>query len=317
MVRSAAPEDPFILLLNPRAGAGRAAARRAELTLALRRAGARFETRLTRGPGDATLRVRDAIREGAAGVAVVGGDGTLSEAAGGFFDADGALLETTMWLGPLPCGTGSDFRKTLGLGRDPHESVAHLLRARPRPVDLGYLRYVDDDGRPAGRAFLNIASCGLGGLVDRAVNSGPKWIGGTPAFFLGTLRAMTRYRNRRVRVTLDHGEPREMSILNLAVANGRFFGGGMEIAPRAKLDDGLFEVVALTVERLPAQLALTPHLYRGTLLGREGVFYERASHVVVEPADSGGPVLLDVDGEAPGALPGTFELHPGALSLRG
>ena len=314
---STVDDEPFILLLNPRAGAGRAGARREELEGALHRAGARFETWLTAGPGDATQLVRKAIAQGAPGVAVVGGDGTLSEAVGGFFDEAGHAVKTPMWLGPLPCGTGGDFRKTLGLGRDPTESVAHLLAAQPRRIDLGYLRHVDDDGRPAGRAFLNIASCGIGGLVDRLVNDGPKWMGGTPAFFLGTMRAMLRYRNRRVRIQLDDGEPRQASILNLAVANGRFFGGGMEIAPRAQLDDGLFEVVGVESPGVLSQLAQTPHIYRGTLLGREGITYARAAKVVVEPADHGGPILLDVDGEAPGALPATFEMHAGALSLRG
>jgi len=316
-VSTSANEEPFILLLNPRAGAGRAGARRGELEEVLRQAGAHFETWLTTAPGDATQLVRKAIAEGAPGVAVVGGDGTLSEAAGGYFDEEGQVVDTETWLGPLPCGTGGDFRKTLGLGRDPVASVAHMMAATPRRIDLGYLRHVDDEGEPAGRAFLNIASCGVGGLVDRLVNEGPKWMGGAPAFFLGTLRALSRYTNRRVSIRLDDGEPREASILNLAVANGRFFGGGMQVAPQAELDDGLFDVVGVESEGLWQQLAQTPHLYRGTLLGRKGISYARAKQVVVEPADEGGPILLDVDGEAPGALPARFEMHARALPLRG
>lgn len=309
--------DRFLLLVNPRAGAGRAKKRLPALERALREADARFETAFTRGPGDAAAQVREALRAGLAGVAVVGGDGTLNEAVNGFFEPDGTPIRTEAWLGPLPCGTGGDFRKTIGLGRDPAAMVTRMMWSRPRPIDVGWLEFRDHEGRQAARAFLNIASFGIGGLVDKMVDEGPKWIGGTSAFLLGSLRALARYRRRRVRITVDDGPPRETEVLNVAVANGQFFGGGMHIAPEAQLDDGLFDVVGLEEMSLAEQAALTPHIYRGTLLGRPGVTHVRGRRVVAEPADFQGPVLLDVDGEAPGALPATFEVRPGAVRLRG
>jgi len=271
---------------------------------------------MTRGPGDATRLVREAIAGGVAGVAVVGGDGTLNEAVNGFFDEEGTALETEAWLGPLPCGTGGDFRKTLGVSRDAAAMVTRMLWSRPRRVDVGWLRYRDHEDRPAARAFVNIASFGIGGLVDEMVNAGPKWMGGTPAFLLGSLRAIRRYRNRKVRVTVDDQPAREAEVLNVAVANGQFFGGGMHVAPTAEIDDGLFDVVGLECGSLVEQTRLAPHLYRGTLLGREGVTHTRGKRVVAEPADWHGPVLVDVDGEAPGALPATFEMREGAVRLR-
>jgi len=309
--------ERFLLVVNPRAGAGRAKKRIPELQDALREARAQFDTALTRGPGDATRIVREAIRAGLAGVAVVGGDGTLNEAVNGFFDENGALIETDAWLGPLPCGTGGDFRRTLGISKDVSAMVTRMMWARPRRIDVGWLEFRDDQGQDARRAFLNIASFGMGGLVDRLVNDGPKWIGGTPAFLLGSLRAMARYEKRRVKLTVDDEEPRITQIVNVAVANGQFFGGGMHIAPEAEIDDGLFDIVGLEDMSLVHQAALAPHLYRGTLLGRPGVTLTRAKRMVAEPADWGGPVLLDVDGEAPGALPASFELRPAAVRLRG
>lgn len=306
----------FVVVVNPRAGAGAAKQKLPALQDALREAGAAFELVLTRHAGDATTQVRDALRRGVGGVAVVGGDGTLNEAVNGFFDADGAPVAPDAWLGPLPCGTGGDFRRTVGIPKEVAAMVTKMMWARPRPVDVGWLRFKDHEGADAHRAFMNIASFGMGGLVDTLVNEGPKWIGGRAAFLLGSFRAMARYTNRKVRITLDDGEPRETEILNMAVANGQYFGGGMHIAPEAKIDDGLFDVVGLENLGRVGATALTPHLYRGTILSREGVTFARAKKIVAEPADYRGPVLLDVDGEAPGALPATFEIRSGALRLR-
>lgn len=309
-------DEPFLLVANPRAGAGSVERRLPELRRSLEAAGARFDVALTQGPRDATRLVREALREGTKGIAVVGGDGTLSEAVNGFFDDEGESIAPDAWIGPLPCGTGGDFRRTLGISRRTEPMVTRMLWARPRRVDVGRMTFVADDGSPDHRMFINIASFGLSGVVDRVVNDGPKWVGGTPAFLLGTVRAMARYENQRVRLTLDDKAPREVSILNCAIANGRYFGGGMQIAPRAEIDDGLFDVVTLELSRREALLS-TADVYRGTHLENDNVSFDRATRVHAEPVDPKERVLLDIDGEAPGALPATFEIRPRALLLRG
>ncbi len=308
-------ETPFVLVVNPRAGAGAAAARLPALRAALENAGARFDVALTEAPRDATRLVREALEGGAAGVAVVGGDGTLNEAVNGFFDENGDPIAPDAWLGPLPCGTGGDFRRTLGISRRIDPMVTRMLWARPRRVDVGWMTFVDHEGREAQRAFINIASFGMSGMVNRIVNEGPKWMGGTPAFLLGTFRALARYENQPVRLTLDDGEPIVHEVLTVAVANGRFFGGGMQIAPRAEIDDGAFDVVILSHTPL-GSLRLTGDIYRGAHLTRDGVSFSRARRVRAEPVRSGEPVLIDLDGEAPGSLPATFELRERALLLR-
>ncbi len=309
-------EEPFVLVVNPRAGAGTAAERLPALRKALEEAGARFEVALTEGPRDATRIVREALSSGAAGVAVVGGDGTLNEAVNGFFDDEGNPVAEDAWLGPLPCGTGGDFRRTLGISRRIDPMVTRMLWARPRRVDVGWLTFVDDAGEPAQRAFINIASFGMSGLVDRVVNESPKWMGGTPAFFLGTVRAIARYKNQAVRLTVDDGDPIVEDVLTVAVANGRFFGGGMQVAPRAQIDDGLFDVVTLSLSPV-GSLALTTEIYRGAHLERPGVSFTRGRRVRAEPVREGEKVLIDLDGEAPGALPATFEIKERAILLRG
>lgn len=311
------PDRPFLLVVNPHAGAGRAGARLPKLAAALRAEGGRFDVARTQGPDHAGELVRDALRAGVPGVAVVGGDGTVNEALNGFFDAQCEPVAPDAWLAPLPCGTGGDFRRTLGVSRRTDAMAARMMAARVRSIDVGLLRYHARDDSRAHRFFLNIASFGIGGLVDELVNDTPKWMGGTPAFLLGTLRAMRRYRNQRVRIRLDDGAARETRVLNCAVANGQYFGGGMHIAPKARIDDGAFDVVGLEPTSLVQQTRLTPHLYRGTLLDKPGVTWTRARRVHAEPVEPGEAVLLDVDGEAPGRLPAVFEMRPAALRLRG
>ncbi len=310
------------LVANPHAGAGRGAQVLPRVERALRDLGADVRVVRTAAPEDATRLVREALAAGTGGIAVVGGDGTLSEATNGFF-RDGVPIRKDAWLAPISAGTGGDFRKSLGAGNvgsggaTVEDVVGRMWRAPVRPIDVGRLRYVANDGTERERTFLNITSFGIGGLVDRLVNDAPKWMGGGPAFFAGTLRALARYTPQRVRVTVDERPPREAVITNIAVCNGRFFGGGMNVAPEAELDDGLFDVITMHALGLRAAARLTPRLYRGTHLGQEGVDHERGRVVIAEPVDPREHVLLDVDGEAPGRLPARFEIAPGALLLRG
>src|SRR5690606_7250009 len=130
--RRAAMDEPFLLVVNPRAGAGLAHQRLPALRKALEETGARFDVALTEAPRDATRIVREALREGMRGIAVVGGDGTLNEAVNGFFDEEGAPIAEDAWLGPLPCGTGGDLRRTLGISRRIDPMVTRMIWARPR-----------------------------------------------------------------------------------------------------------------------------------------------------------------------------------------
>ena len=216
-----------------------------------------------------------------------------------------------------PPEPGGDFRRSLELlSQDLDRAVEGLLEGQTKPLDLGLLSAVDFSGHPTQKLFVNIASFGLGGLVDQVVNRGPKWLGGRAAFALGTLRALLAYRDAAVRVRVDGQDFLEDRIINVAVANGRYFGGGMMIAPQAELDDGELDVVALTMTRLQS-VALTRAIYNGTHLRRPGVFHTRGRTIEAEPVSDRDEILIDLDGETPGKLPLTIKVLPGALQLRG
>jgi diacylglycerol kinase (ATP) len=269
----------------------------------------------TAGPGDAARLARDAAAESVDFTIVMGGDGTLNEVCQAYLDERGTPTAGPP-LGLVPVGTGGDFRKTLGLGQDLEANVAHLVTSEPRPIDLGILEAEGHDGKPVVRAFVNIMSFGLGGLTDRVVNAGPKWLGGKSAFLLGTLRALVAYRNAAVRVKVDGAIWLESPIVNVAVANGRFFGGGMQIAPEAEPGDGLFDVVALGDLTRLQTVGLTQHIYAGTHLGRPDISSTRGALVEAEALAPSAEVLIDMDGETPGRLPLRARIAKGALWIR-
>src|SRR5262249_14266831 len=159
-------------------------------------------------------------------VVALGGDGTVNEVVNGFFDGDQPIAPNAAF-GVLPSGSGGDFVKTLGTPRDLAAAARQLKASEPRPVDVGRLTCIASDGKQQTRHFINIASFGISGVVDKFVNQSSKPLGGTVAYAMATMRAGMSYKNPVVRLTLDGGPPREGPIYNVAVANGRFFGGGM------------------------------------------------------------------------------------------
>ncbi|MCA9772244.1 MAG: diacylglycerol kinase family lipid kinase [Myxococcales bacterium] len=302
------------MIVNPRSQGGQAGKDWPYLAERIRRSVA-FDEALTRAPGDATRLAREALRGGAERVIALGGDGTINEVVNGFFE-DGAPIAPHAAMGLVPYGTGGDFRKTVRVPKDLDDAVAILAADRRRTIDVGRLDLTTADGGRAVRMFVNIASFGMSGVVDRLVNKSKKRFGRL-SFLAATTRGMLRYDNQRVRITFDGNaaDALEMTINTVAVANGRYFGGGMHIAPRATIDDGLFDVVALELTAAQS-LKNIGAVYGGTHLGRRGVWHTRGARVVAEPIVAGERVLLDVDGEAPGALPATFEVRAGVLSLR-
>jgi YegS/Rv2252/BmrU family lipid kinase len=302
------------VLVNPQAGAGAARRKLPAIIRALEGRNTAHDIVETGGPGHATQLARSARADGVSVLVVVGGDGTLNEVAQAYLDEAGAPIAGPD-LAMIPAGTGGDFRKTLGIGESVEQAVAGLLSATPRALDLGIAEFTNDRGDEERRAFVNIASFGVSGRVDRMVNATPKWMGGRVAFALGTVRALSTYRNAPVSLTVD-GRPFYEGPVNVAaVANGRCFGGGMRIAPDADPHDGVLDVVVVGDVTFGESILRSPEIYKGAHIGKPKVFHTRGTRVVATPLGQ-EPVYIDTDGEAPGRLPLTVSLLPGALRFR-
>ena len=270
-----------------------------------------FEAHLTTGQGDAIDLARKALLKGAEQIVCVGGDGTLNEVVNGFMGEDGPIRPGAA-LAYIPRGTGCDFIRTVPIPKDLDRAMDLILESHARPIDLGQLRYRDHRGEPALRYFHNITSFGLGGEVDERVNRTTKAFGGFVSFIWATLISILIYDKKRIRIKMDNGLQQTVSSWNVVVANGQYQGGGMWVAPDARVDDGTFHVTVIGDLSLPEVFWHLPKLYNGKLLEVGKVSAFEAKKV---EADSDQQVLLDVDGEPLGALPGVIEIVPYALPL--
>jgi YegS/Rv2252/BmrU family lipid kinase len=285
----------------------------------LRGALGHVDTVFTDGPMAARRLTMEALKDGVDQVIAVGGDGTVNEVVNGFFER-GKPLNPEAVLVVLASGTGGDFRRTFRIPESIDEQIARLAHSTIHTIDLGRLTYRDDStGEEASRYFDNIASFGLSGLADKAVNSLKfgKRFGGKLAFQLGTFKALLAYRRQPVRIRVDDVFDAVVSVTTAAVCNGKYFGGGMKMAPHAEPDDGLFDVVIVRGVGSLELLLKSRTIYKGNHLKYDKVTVLRGRKVIAEPVHGHHhPVLLDVDGEAPGRLPATFEILPRAINLR-
>ena len=324
------------VVANPKAGAGAVEDDWGLMERLLRARIPELDYAFTEGPGHATLLAREALRAGWEMIVAVGGDGTLNEVVNGFYarpnleelyqigddgwmsrQRDGAPepIAPDAVLGVLPLGTGGDFRRTIGLMGGHSETIEHLSGQVTRPVDVGEVGFVDDDGNIAVRYFMNIASAGFSGAVDRIANNSWKGLGGKPSFLLATARAFARYKNVAVELRLDDTVEIADRMNNVVVANGEFFGGGMWIAPGAELDDGQFQVVIMGDLNRREVIGLFPGIYQGKHLQNKKIYRRRASRVAARATDS-RTAMLDIDGEAPGKLPALWTNHHRVLRLK-
>ncbi len=301
-----------VAVVNPKAANGATGRQWPRLAKLIGSALGQFTPVFTARSGDGTRLAHQAIEQGAELVVSVGGDGTHNEVLNGLFDSDG-LRNPEARLAVVPAGTGGDLRRSLGLPENQRQIVAHLAEGR-RLLDVGRLDFTTDQGQPGSRYFLNVSSCGVSGKVVEVVNRSGKWLGGRLSFALGSARALAGYRDQLIRLRLDGGAPRELSITALAVANGQYFGGGMRVAPAAEMDDGLFDVTIWKGFTLADFVLKSASLYSGSHLKLPGV---ESHHAKLVEAESPETVLIDLDGERPGCLPAAWHVLKGALWLQG
>jgi diacylglycerol kinase (ATP) len=307
------------VVVNPHSGGGRTRRDWKDIERNLRAAYPLMSVVATRKRGDATALVRAALREGHHEIVAVGGDGTINEAVNGFFDADGPIAPDAVF-GFVTSGTGGDFRKTFGIAAGHAAAIARLKTAPVKAVDIGRLSCLSRRGEPVVRYFINIGSFGLSGAVVDSVNRAriAKLFGGSFAFAFHSLAALMRYGERTVRIRVDGDYDEIASISTVAVANGQFFGGGMRVAPNARPDDGLFDVIIMGGTKKSRAMADMKQIYTGDHLKNPAVRALRGARVVAVPVAEtrGRPVLIELDGESAGRLPATFEILPRALNLR-
>lgn len=310
-----------LLVVNPKSGGGATGRTFGAMRTTIENALGQVEVAMTERSGHGIDLAREGALAGHPLVVAVGGDGTLHEVVNGLMQAKGsdygAGKAKDVRVGMIAQGTGGDFRKTLGLEHRLDKYLDALKSGRERSLDVGKFT----GGGKTGHYFVNILSAGMGGLVDRYVADAPRFLGGKAAYFGASLKALVNARlgNLRCKVTNDgKTDTRDVKSYMIAICNGRFFGGGMKVAPMAEVDDGKFEIVALGATSKIGFAMTSRAIYDGSHIGSAGNVHFRAEKIEIDLAndDARSAYLLDVDGEPMGGLPLRVEAVPKALTLR-
>jgi diacylglycerol kinase (ATP) len=236
---------------------------------------------------------------------VAGGDGTVQEAVDGLMPADGAVAEAAVAVVPL--GTGNDLARTLGVPLDPHDALRVLARGRIRTVDLVRARCGDRE-----RHLVNFAIGGFAGDVADRVTPDLRRRWGGLVYLRAALAGLPSLRRHRARLIVDGEASAPADVLAVVVANGRLLGGGIPVAPRAEVDDGRLDLVALRGD-VPARVPLTvARLLVGRHLDAAGVIWRRGRSIEIRSADS---MPFNGDGQPLGRGDAFFRVLPGALRV--
>jgi diacylglycerol kinase (ATP) len=320
-----------LVIANPSAGRGRTGRELPHLLSALRDGVGELDVVTTSRASQATDLATVAAAERRPLVVCLGGDGTLHEVVNGLMQArdgsrargDHARLPS---LGIIATGTGGDFGRALGIAPRVQDYLAAVGGGHERAVDVGLARFRGLDDRPTSRYWINVLSAGVGGFVDRYAATVPAFLGGRIGYAQAALRGIVVCRRVRLRCEVtwpdgSHGE-RLLDGHAVAICNGTTFGGGMRIAPMARPDDGLLEVIAMETRTRWRLVGRFLTVYAGTHTSEPGVRHFTCRTVRLEPLDAASPAPrhgvfpLDVDGEALGDVPLEVSLVAGALRVR-
>jgi diacylglycerol kinase (ATP) len=287
---------PWTVIVNPAAGRGRTRKLLPQVEAHAAAVGAKVTVSINGDAPEALAREAAAIGHD---LVACGGDGLVAMVAG-------VAADTGRRLAVVPTGAGNDFAR--GLGYDPKhplDAFGALEHGHDRVVDLG---------RVNGRWYTCVTASGFDAEANRWANT-VRRLSGTALYVAAVLRTLAVYQPHPFRLTVD-GDAHEIKAWLVAVGNGPSYGGGMNIAPAASLDDGLLDVTVVGEMTRLQMLVNFPKVFKGTHTSHPKVSTFRATRVELESLDTAVPMDIYADGERVGPLPATMEAVSGALTVR-
>lgn len=295
----------WLVIINPASGRADGGFGWRRLEHILREAGVSFDAVHTRHPGHGETLARQALHDGRRHILAVGGDGSVNEIVHGIMTA--GLADTReVTLAVAPTGTGNDWARSLGIGRNPNEIARAVVTDRTMLHDVGAIDFPGSDSPR--RWFINVAGAGYDAWVTEHV---PRPVPSAFTYLRIALAGLVRYRSPWFRISAD-GEQVEGKLLLAFVANARYCGNRMNVAPGARMDDGLFDLLAVQELSLLQVLPKLGKLYGGRILGDPAVRHLRAATVRIE---TDPPVAVQADGQIVGTTPAEFSLRLRALTV--
>lgn len=283
------------ILFNPAAGRGKAHRALREALEILNRGGVKPQILESRSAPHLVELARRACEAKPDALVSAGGDGTHHYVLNGLFGSE-------IPLGLIPLGTGNDFAKGVGVPVEPRAAAAALLSGRTRRIDLA---------RVGSTVYGGVAGVGFDSVVSRYANERVRWVRGRFAYAWAILRCLRRCRAEPLDLGTD-GRNVSGEVMFAIVGNNTSYGGGVKIAPRARLDDGLLDVCVVPAMGVLELLRWVPRAYRGEHLAHPRIVYFQARKIAL---DSSSRLELFGDGEFMQVLPATIEVVPRAVRV--
>ncbi len=269
----------ILFIVNPIAGTDRAKKLIPLIEEKMDKTNIKYRIAITSQPKEATVLTIKGLEEGFDSIVAVGGDGTINEV------AMGIVQKGYGTLGIIPGGTGNDLARSLDIPLDPEEALYSLLSGTKKHIDFGRIN---------GSLFLNVASMGLDAEIVKRTEKIKKIIKGGIAYTISLIITLIVYKSKRLTIELDE-ETIEMDTMLAAIANGKYYGGGMKICPMASLDDGYFHVVVIKKINKLKLLTLFPLVFSGGHVNLTDLVKVYKSKKVKLKFDK--ELLLNIDGE--------------------
>ncbi|KAG0203297.1 hypothetical protein BGX28_004393 [Mortierella sp. GBA30] len=289
----------------------------------------KWKVEYTQHSGHASDLAREFVNAGYQIIVAIGGDGTISQVVHGYMLAEGNAKGCA--IGIISSGTGGDFVRTTLTPKDPIKALDLILSTEATFVDVGHITCTNPDAPSvtAEQYFINICSVGISGAIIKRVESSSiaKYISGGLVYWLYTYLTGLVYEAPLVKYVLsespsesDDSEKKEQQIdlYIMAVANGRYLGGNMHIAPKADITDGKFDVVCLhNLSLKDAILKASPALKTGSLMNLPAhqAFTQKGGLIKMSPVDPSAKVYVEADGEVAGVLPATWKIVPNGCKM--
>ena len=328
--------DDLILLINPNSQGGNTGKNWMDAYRNVKKfLPRRHKIIFTNKPKDGTLMTRKLLRKGYKNIVTVGGDGTINEVANGFFDLKPKNKQTVdlgkfklnsrlklvnpegvMWV--VPSGTRNVFGRSLGVRHQGNESLIRLRHMKSRKIDVIGATLTDRDDATVthNRIVLNAAEIGVGAeIIERSKRVRGKIKSRLISTMAGIVATLPSYDSNECDIVIDRNKKISTRMTMGIVANGNFLGGGFNAAPRAKLSDGMLDVVILKNSGSFKMLDKFIQL-KGTSTYKyeEDILYYQASEVTFLPKQN--PVTVSIDGEPIGILPAIFKIYHDALTIK-
>lgn len=321
--RLQAEHGETVLVVNPNSCSGLTGKNWLSLRRRIRRAmGEKAEAVFTKQTGDATVLTRALLKQGSKKIIAIGGDGTINEVANGFFEEPAGGSEPRLKrispdsvMGIVPCGTRNVLARSLGLPESIVECCRNFTVGRPKKIDVIVASVMAQDRKSwRSRVYLNAAEIGLGAeiiersrKVRRVVNSR------TVSTVTGILATLLSYQSNQCEIILD-GRRNLVNMTMTIVANGKFLAGGFKAAPKAKMSDGVMDVVVIKDSGSLKMLDEFFSMKSGNYDNDANVLYEQCRKVSIKSKERN--VTVTADGETIGILPATFSIKHRALNIR-